>query len=87
MPIIVGMPGFLCCPPKTAGENPGPRTVSLDLPGFFKHPLRLNRLPTSALAKKINPGDLRRFFCGPAIKKDHVMSLLTVGVEAPELRL
>src|SRR5580704_1203333 len=25
---------------KTAGANPGPRTVSLDLPGLFKHPLR-----------------------------------------------
>jgi len=23
----------------TAGANPGPRTVSLDLPGLFKHPL------------------------------------------------
>ena len=25
---------------QTAGANPGPRTVSLDLPGLFKHPLR-----------------------------------------------
>src|SRR5260370_8330533 len=24
---------------QTAGANPGPRTVSLDLPGLFKHPL------------------------------------------------
>src|ERR1700730_4950680 len=27
---------------QTAGANPGPRTVSLDLPGLFKHPLRGN---------------------------------------------
>ena len=25
---------------QTAGANPGPRTVSLDLPGLFKHPLK-----------------------------------------------
>jgi len=33
---------------QTAGANPGPRTVSLDLPGLFKHPLRLAPLPSSA---------------------------------------
>src|SRR5271165_6472062 len=27
---------------QTAGANPGPRTVSLDLPGLFKHPLRVD---------------------------------------------
>jgi predicted ATP-dependent endonuclease of OLD family len=26
---------------QTAGANPGQRTVSLDLPGLFKHPLRI----------------------------------------------
>ena len=25
---------------QTAGANPGPRTVILDLPGLFKHPLK-----------------------------------------------
>src|SRR5258708_12620334 len=32
----------LCFPipaSKQSGANPGPRTVSLDLPGLFKHPL------------------------------------------------
>ena len=26
---------------QTAGANRGPRTVSLDLPGLFKHPLKM----------------------------------------------
>src|SRR5260370_20884730 len=44
---------------RTAGANPGPRTVSLDLPGLFKHPLRrVDRRgagPFSALASASAP--------------------------------
>src|SRR5260370_37072117 len=32
---------------QTAGANPSPRTVSLDLPGLFKHPLRESPLIAS----------------------------------------
>src|SRR5271165_1969944 len=35
---------------QTVGANPGPRTVSLDLPGLFKHPLRNSRPSTDLLA-------------------------------------
>ena len=34
---------------QTAGANPGPRTVSLDLPGLVKHPLRDTRPTRSSL--------------------------------------
>jgi Tn3 transposase DDE domain-containing protein len=37
---------------QTAGANPGPRTVSLDLPGLFKHPLNKGEA-RNALARAI----------------------------------
>jgi hypothetical protein len=52
---------------QTAGANPGPRTVSLDLPGLFKHPLRLvepflkeNRQTNTALLQILETKYLNR---------------------------
>jgi WD40 repeat protein len=38
---------------QTAGANPGPRTVSLDLPRLFKHPLRVGDLESGETAKML----------------------------------
>ena len=70
---------------QTAGANSGPRTVSLDLPGLFKHPLRrlvwIIAWPSlsSAADMGCNPGAQRSVRFG--MRSDRVISAIGIAAE------